>query len=171
MIKYNDKSGQVFFSSRKNKFFYSKILLITLLICFSLPDSYAAFQLTKSKRNSTAIIIPDHANSVVNTAAKELQYHLNSAVGIKLPIISEAKFTPKIKGGYFLGDTKMARELQLDMSRQPLNSFRLYYDKNFLYIIGRDGKGKETGVNTPSGTLFGIYHYLMESVGVRWIWP
>lgn len=139
-----------------------KFLLTLLLSVFAA----AAFC-----RNSQAIIIPDRPNSIEKTAAAELQYHLEKSTGVKIPVLPEKKWSADIKGGFFLGATRAAAERKLDVSGEPLNSFLIRRDGDFLFIVGRDNTCDEKALNAAPGTLFGVYHYLRQLMGVRWLWP
>jgi hypothetical protein len=145
-------------------------LIIIFYIC-TVFNLSAAFTLVSNGHSSGAIIIPDNPNSVELSAAKELQYHLQKATEIRLPIIREKEITEKITGGYLLGNTQKAKEQKIDISQAPPNSYTLHYDKNFLYIKGSDGQGKETNSNTAAGTLFGVYRYLQKALKICWLWP
>ncbi len=147
-----------------NVFFY----LVVMMLCF-IPGFSSAFQLTRM--DTSAIVIPEYPNSVEQTAAMELQNYVEKVAGIKLPIITENRVTTTILGGFCLGNTLMAQKHELDISKKAPDFFTLQYHDNFLYIIGKDGNGPETNVDTAAGTLFGVYHYLNHALGVKWLWP
>ena len=117
------------------------------------------------------IIVPAAANSVEKTAAGELQYHLQAATGVLLPIVSEdAPEAAALDGGYCLGAVQRA-ESWLDLGEAPACSYKIRLRDGFLFIRGKDDPGPETSIQTAAGTLFGVTDYLMQALGVRWVFP
>ncbi|MDD4098134.1 MAG: DUF4838 domain-containing protein [Lentisphaeria bacterium] len=117
------------------------------------------------------ILVPAAANSVEQTAAGELQYYLQAATGVLLPIISEdAPEAAALDGGYCLGAVRRA-DPWLDLGDAPACAYKIRCRQGFLFIRGQDGSGPETSIQTAAGTLFGVTDYLMQALGVRWVFP
>lgn len=146
-----------------------KALIITAALLSLFPALRASCVLIDAGeiREGSAIVIPDRANSVEKTAAKELKYHLEKACGVKLPILTESRAASTITSGFKLGRVGGAP----DTTGTAPGTFELKFRDGFLYISGHDGAGAENSSRTPAGTLFGVYHYLRHELGVRWLWP
>ncbi len=116
-----------------------------------------------------AVVVPDNANAIEKFAAGELAEYLKKSTGRDFQIISEGKLAAG-QNGYFIGRTQRAAAENVAIPEKD-NSFVIKYCAGSVLICGRDGVGWESNDYNPAGTLFGVYHFLRNSLGVRWIYP
>ncbi len=117
----------------------------------------------------SVVVVPEKANHIERYAARELVEYLKKSTGSSLPVIAENKISAE-QTGYFIGRTRRAAAEKISAPEKDC-SFVIRYRKGSLFIVGRDGKGKESDNYNPAGSLFGVYHFLRSSLGVRWIYP
>lgn len=110
---------------------------------------------------------PD-APATVKAAAQELQRVVRISTGVTLPI-SETPGAPMIS----LGANASVRQAGFAPDALPYEAFRVVTRARDLYIFGND---TPDGEKTPRsgfsrGTQFGVFTFLEDVVGVRWIMP
>lgn len=123
-----------------------------------------------AEQGASAYIIY-HATSApasVKQAATELQRVLRLSTGATLPIRTEPA-APMI----CLGDNPSALAAGIAGEALPYEHFLIRTIGDNLYIAGRD---TPDGQNTPwggfsRGTQFGVFTFLEQALGVRWIMP
>lgn len=106
------------------------------------------------------IVIPDGAGECIDTAAEELQTYIGKISGVKLPVIAESQL-PRGAYAVYLGETSLSDTVDLDFATINEDGFLLYCDGENFIIRGEDDRG----------TLFGVYTFLEEYLGVRWFTP
>ena len=141
-----------------------KIIILLLFLTSVGLFSAAEKPLIANGKSEGAIVIPASPNPVEEFAAQELQTYLRKITGVKLPVV---KGSTSARTGYRLG---RASGITFGKDAQP-DSWRSRLKDGFLEIAGVDGPGKETDTRNPAGTLFGVYSYLQNSLGIRWLWP
>ncbi len=104
----------------------------------------------------------------IRHAAKELQSHLQKALGKKLEIVHEPT-APMIS----LGDNPSARDAGFDTSELPWEASRVATSGDDVFIVGRDlADDAHTPLGGRSyGTLYGTLAFLERVAGVRWLMP
>jgi len=127
-------------------------------------------ELVRDGNPLASIAIPAQALPVETYAAKELQYHLESSTGARLPIVSENDGTLG-KNNIYLGRCAAAAAAGLDPSRLPGNGYLIKITPSDLFITGKDSEGDPLGLDTHEGTLFGVYDLLEKDLHIRWLWP
>ena len=134
--------------------------------CACCPKEKAAAHqpLIAHGQSEGVIVIPAEPNPVELFAAQELQTYLRKITGVTLPVV---KGKTDARTGYKLG---RAAGIVFEKDAPP-DSWRSQLKEGFLEIAGVDGPGEETDTCNPAGTLFGVYAYLQNSLGVRWLWP
>jgi hypothetical protein len=136
-----------------------------------LAQSQDALVLVQSGRSDYRIVVTRKCPSSVRQAAEELQHYIAVATGVKLPIHEQdqAGAGPIIS----LGDTASARAAGIDANAVGLDGFRLRVHQDDLYIAGPDTPdGRRTVMGGMSrGTRNGVYTFLDEQLGVRWLMP
>ena len=115
------------------------------------------------------VVIPDNPGKIEKFAADELSYYLEKVTGKKTPVVSEKNIKSGLPG-YYIGRTSRAAALKV-CAPEKINSFTVKFVDGSLFITGKDGDGEEKDDTNPAGTLFGVYHFLHDSLGVRWIYP
>ena len=110
---------------------------------------------------------PDAPASIAMAAA-ELQEYLYESSGAKLAIVHEP-CEPMI----CLGDNAESRAAGLSVTDVPLEGFRIVTRGKNLHILGPDTGDDEgtPGGGTSAGTRNGVYAFLEEFIGVRWLMP
>ena len=104
----------------------------------------------------------------VKLAAEELQRVIKASTGVELPIV-EQPARPMI----CLGDNASCRAIALEPEKLPDDGFRWVTQSGCLYIVGKDlpeDRPPQRGW-TSLGTLYGTYHFLEFTMGVRWLMP
>ena len=123
--------------------------------------SNAAGVLMSSGASDYTIITPDDATPAEQYAAEELRDHLEKISGVTLDILveSEAGDGPHI----YVGPGKKAKGFISDAELKSLGEEGLIIrtSGNDLYIVG----------GRPRGTLYGVYAFLEDHLGVRWYAP
>jgi hypothetical protein len=138
---------------------------------------------TPAQKEKSVVVIADDASSpfaiylapdapqTVELGAKELQMHLTKATGAELPIIQQAD--PPAQPLISLGGNAASQAAGLSADEMPLEAYRLKAVEGNLFILGPDTPNDqvtETG-GVSTGTLNGVYVFLEEMVGVRWLLP
>ena len=139
-------------------------LLLTLLAVGARAD----LTLVKDHQSKYVIFHAEDAVGSVVDAANELQSYLARCTGAKLPIVT-APQSPMVSLG--LNDRATAAGLTLDGI--PLEGYRCVTRGQDLFIYGPDtADGERTPQGgTSAGTRNGVYAFLEEQVGVRFLTP
>lgn len=143
----------------------------TLLLAISAVSSAVAdepvFVLAENGEIKADIVIRDDAGAAVEVAAEELQYHIRKSVGAAPEIVRKSAFDPSRRPYHFViaADDKMAPEER-----------HVYTRGNYLHLKGGDSDMPREQVlgywgNKARGSLFAVYDFLENEMGVRWIWP
>ena len=144
------------------------VLLVSGVCNISLAGN--SFILVNNGTANADIVLPERANRVEQYAANELQSHIQKATECKLKIVYEDKVTKPFN--IYLGNTQMAKENQIECQTLPINGYRTKITDKAIILAGKDGDGNlPNDDTTPMGTLFAVYNYLNNNVGVRWVWP
>ena len=107
------------------------------------------------------IVSPDNADETILTAVNELQTYIEKISGAKLKIVPESEATPENKA-IIIGETALENGVaEIDRESIFADGFMLFSDGNHLFISGANSRG----------TLYGVYTFLEEYLGVRWFTP
>jgi Domain of unknown function (DUF4838)/Glycosyl hydrolase family 67 N-terminus len=114
--------------------------------------------LVDSGKSVYSIVLPEVPRPVEKTAATELQSYIEKSTGVKLPIVSEKNITgdhliligATTEGQKLLGDTKLDA---------------LGYD---AIVLKTFGPRIVLAGHKQRGTLYAVYTFLEEQLGVRW---
>lgn len=118
------------------------------------------------------VVIPANPQSTEEYAAEELVRHIEMASGVRLSIAKEARVPASFRNHVYLGNTRAAAEIGIDVSLLPSEAVVLRTSGGHLFIAAQDGPGDPLeGNNTFSGALWGVYEVLERGLGVRWLWP
>lgn len=171
-----------------------KIALPALsLTALSAADVSAATRLVNEGKSSHSIVIPAKAPHSLRQAAAELQRSIEESSGAKLPIRSDAQAGA---GAYIsLGATRQAQQNGLSVGAIGIEGYRILTKNNNLYILGPDTAAKVSSSRTylpfdtfetdaeaagpqrapnngfSNGTANGVYSFLEDYIGVRWLMP
>lgn len=107
------------------------------------------------------IVTSENPDECIKTAANELQTYIEKVSGAELEIITEGKLSENGKA-ILIGETQLEKEIiDIDRSSIKADGFRLYSDGKYFVIAGADSRG----------TLYGVYTFLEDYLGVRWFTP
>lgn len=106
------------------------------------------------------IVTADNTDECIDTAVAELQTYIEKISGAKLPAVSESAL-PDGADGIYLGETAYSEKIDFDYTSIGEDGFLLYCDGEGFIIRGEDSRG----------TLYGVYTFLEEYLGVRWFTP
>ena len=105
-------------------------------------------------------------------AVEELVEHVRLATGVTLDVVPESRTPAEVHTRIYVGETESALRVGIDVERLPRETFVMRSVGNDLYILGRESDADPLELDNPDvGTLFGVYQFLEEFVGVRWLWP
>ncbi len=112
--------------------------------------------------NSTEYIIvtAEEHDECIDTAVKELQDYIEKITGVRLSAVSESQLPDGAKA-ISIGETALSEAVDFDYSTIGEDGFLLYCDGENFIIRGEDSRG----------TLYGVYTFLEEYLGVRWFTP
>lgn len=143
---------------------------IPLACLLALAGAGCAAPIKLVEGGGTSFVIyhtPDAPPSVAQAAA-DLQEYVYQATGAKLAIVNEPR-PPMV----CLGDSESARAAGIDVGTMPLEGYRILTAGGNIYIAGPD---TADGVYTPQGgtsrgTANGVYCFLEQFLGIRWLDP
>ena len=128
---------------------------------YSAPEIITEMFIVKDGESDFVIATEENPDECIVTASEELQNYIERSTGALLPVVTEDKITPEDKA-ILLGNTELGKGIkEIDTSEIKEDGFRFYSDGTHLMIIGEDSRG----------TLYGVYTFLEEYVGVRWYTP
>lgn len=124
------------------------------------PEVTTPLYIVEDGESDYYIVTPDSHGECIDTAAEELQTYIEKISGVKLPVVTEAQL-PEGADAVYLGATAASEAIDFDYSVIKEDGFRLYCNGEDFIIRGEDDRG----------TLFGVYTFLEEYLGVRWFTP
>lgn len=143
---------------RGSAFFIFFIILLTAVT----GSRAEALTLTANGASPYSIVVSAEPAATDQTAAEQLQSHLHLVTGAVLPIRTEAALPPGDKL-IFVGQTAAfaAAFPREDLAALKHDGILLRTAGNRLYLLG----------GQPRGTLYAVYTFLEDIVGVRWWGP
>lgn len=124
------------------------------------PEVNTPLYIVEDGESDYYIVTADNHDECIDTAAEELQTYIEKISGAKLGIVSESAL-PEGADAVYLGETALSDTVDFDYSSIKEDGFLLYSDGENFIIRGEDSRG----------TLFGVYTFLEEYLGVRWFTP
>ena len=146
---------------------------ILSLLMASTTLSLCAFTAFDKGKWQADIILPDAPNHAEAFAAKELQYHLGKVTGT-VPVIAKEGEKSALNYHFYIGDTRAARNSGIKKSELAMDSHLIKTIKDGVIFVGGDRNGVKVGHQWSAacqGTLYAVYDYLGNDLGIRWIWP
>ena len=120
------------------------------------PEIVEEMVIIDNGTSSFCIVTAENPDECIVTAATELQTYLEKISGAKLSIVTESNLPDKSKA-ILVGETKLEKDIvEIDRSSIKADGFRLYSDGDYFIIAGADSRG----------TLYGVYTFLEEYLGV-----
>lgn len=106
------------------------------------------------------IVTENDPDQCIITATQELQNYLGKISGKLLPVVCEGEL-PLQASAIAIGETALSETIGFDYSTIGEDGFLLFSDGKNLIIRGEDSRG----------SLYGVYTFLEEYLGVRWFTP
>jgi hypothetical protein len=159
---------------RTHPFLLTALLLSLTLAVFRGGVALAEeeFVLVENGEAKAVIVIPDQPVESVELAARELREHITASTGVDLRVVRERASRSIAKTTFlYLGDTDQSRKRLIETSRMQFCGARIEVGPAFAVIAGRDDPGPWDSMRYSSGTLFAVYDFLENELGVRWYWP
>ena len=123
------------------------------------PAVTTPMALSEHGQSDYVIVLPEAPDACEQTAAKELQTYLERICGASLPVVNESTLADGQKA-ILVGDSAAALSMAGNVSLGE-EDFRLVSNGARLAILGGGSRG----------TLYGVYTFLEEYLGVRWFTP
>ena len=150
------------------------LLFLLTICCFSVnaaPGHAAQVTIAFQGKSTFSIVHPQNAPSSIQAAALEMQKDVDISTGAKLPIVGD----DAVKTNHFisLGATKQAQQAGISAKGIAEEGFRIVTKNGNIFIIGpdtADGVLTDEG-GTSNGTANGVYTFLENHLGVRWLMP
>lgn len=152
-----------------------------LPMCNSKVKSLAAVAvLAPCAYGAVSIVLPEKPTVSEAFAARELEYHLERATGEGVPIVSESAAAEEDRHIY-VGNVKALSRAGIDYGALKVEERIVKGVGGDLYLAGGELPGFDDIVKTEKfkksyalaggGTLYAVYDFLENEMGVRWIWP
>ncbi len=124
--------------------------------------------LVKNGQSRYAIYTDATAPKSVHAAAAELQTYIEKVSGAGLPLVNQPR-EPMIA----LGNTPALAQAGLGVDDIPLEGFRIVTKGQNLFVVGPDtaDNSKTPQGGTSHGTANGVYAFIEQFLGVRWLLP
>lgn len=153
-------------------------LMCLLAISLALTvGSASALTLVKDGAPASVIVVAKDAPASALFAVQELQYHMKKMSGADIPVVTDDQAVDAASL-VLIGRSALTDKLGIDYSAIAPEGYIIKSAGNSLVILGDDagGQGKSaeeiTGdAEIRKGTLFGVYGFLQDELGCRWIWP
>ena len=117
--------------------------------------------IVENGKSDFVIVTSDNPDATIITASKEMQSYIEKISGAKLSIITESNYKSEQKA-IIIGETAIENDVvNIDRENIKKDGFLIYSNGDKLFISGAESRG----------TLYGVYTFLEEYLGVRWFTP
>jgi len=157
------------------------IAILAAILLWAAPLPVVAMTLTENSEARCAIVVPDDAWRLQTYAAEELQYFLQQISGAEIQRMTEsdlAELPADDRPNHLIsvGPTSLAAKAGIQVGELPPEAIRILTVGDDLIIVGGDvigpgGRDDPFSYNNQTGTLFAVYDFLQDQLGVRWLWP
>ncbi len=128
---------------------------------YSPPEVVESMQIVDDGVSDFVIVTAEKPDETIKTAVSELQTYIEKISGAKIKVVTEKDIKPEDKA-IFLCETALEKDIvEINRAEIAKDGFKLYSDGKHLFIAGSDSRG----------TLYGVYTFLEEYLGVRWFTP
>ena len=142
-----------------------KVLCASTVFAFFLYPAYLPAE----------IILPANPLAVERYAARELAYHVEKATGKRLAIAYEDEVpAASTERRFYVGATDAARRAGLLDAPFAMDEHHFKTIGRDFYFLGGDKDGRtmdNAWSATSHGTMYAVYDFLENEMGVRWLWP
>ena len=142
-----------------SRFLVSSVPSIAVACCL-VAEPAAALTVAEQGSTPLRLVLSEAAVPSERTAAEELSSYLERVTSASFPIVVESRVqdgSPAI----WIGPTAMSRRLGIEDERLGPEEWRIRTDGQHLVLVG----------GRPRGTLYAVYRFLEDFVGVRWWTP
>lgn len=127
---------------------------------YQAPQINTPMTIVENGETDFVIVTEDTPDECILTAVDELQTYLEKISGAELSCVTESEYTEG--NAIIIGETAIEADItEVDRKKIGADGFLLYSDGTYLLIAGGDSRG----------TLYGVYTFLEEYLGVRWFTP
>lgn len=117
--------------------------------------------IVENGKSDFVIVTNDNPDATIITASKEMQDYIEKISGAKLSIITERNYKSEQKA-IIIGETAIENDVvNIDRENIKKDGFLVYSNGDKLFISGAESRG----------TLYGVYTFLEDYLGVRWFTP
>lgn len=133
------------------------ITFFCAILIVGMAGAVRALTLAGPGQDPLPIILADQASLAEQTAASELAEYLRQVTGAPFAVISEAQAETG-QPGLYVGPTRAARQAGISADQLRPEEWLLQTEGEQLLLVG----------GRPRGTLYAVYHFLEDVVGVHW---
>jgi hypothetical protein len=148
------------------------VISVIMTICFASILNAKDLEVVNNKKSDYVIIVDKDALKTPKFAAQELQKYIEKVTGAKLPITDLPKDDGK---NIFVGFSMYTDKLGVSLKNVPAEGFIIKTVGDSIVIAGKDTPGNPLNMHWRTGpqpgTLFGVYEFIEEYLGVRWFMP
>lgn len=117
--------------------------------------------IVENGKSDFVIVTSENPDATIITASKEMQSYIEKISGAKLSIVTESNYKSTQKA-IIIGETEIENDVvNIDRKNIKKDGFLIYSNGDKLFISGAESRG----------TLYGVYTFLEEYLGVRWFTP
>lgn len=150
------------------------ILAAGLAIAAPGRSPHGRIELVVAGQARAVVVLPENPLPAQQFAARELVEHVRQATGVALPVCAETAPRAKTPFTVYVGPCAAARAAGLDAETLAPSAYVVKTLKDSLFLLGRDrdrGKVGHYWTADWQGTLYAVYDFLENELGVRWLWP
>ena len=146
--------------------------IVGFIYFYGIDTLDAQTTLVNNGKSDFQVLVPLNAPRSLEIAVKDFLEMFERSTGVQLPLIIDDKHkgnTPFIS----LGNTKQAREANVNVEDIVEEGFHILMFKGNLFILGKDTPNGETTKHggISNGTANGVYTFLEDYLGARWLMP
>ena len=148
--------------SRVQRAIRSSVLCVLplLVTACSVPVGRASHRLVLDGLPRATVVLGASPTPAEQTAAAELAHYLSRITGAEFPVVQEAD-APEDGTRIFVGHTAFARERVTDPAKLGAEEWLMHSVDDDLVLAG----------GRPRGTLYAVYRFLEDELGVHWWSP
>ncbi len=149
-------------------------IVVTLIVGWA-GWTAGAVTLYEAGRPLAVIVTAERPTGVVRHAVAELNEHLTAMTGTALPVVVESALDgADVRPRVLVGDTAESRAAGLDTASLEPEAIVVRCSGTRLFLLGGDRDDRNRVPATADraiGTLYAVYDFLENDLGVRWLWP
>ncbi len=144
--------------------FYCKLILLLL----AWASVAAAAPLTLTRGESAVLVLAESPTPSARFAAQELETALRKTLDISSVIRTDREPLPASGPVFLIGPGRYSQLPEL-----PYDHFRIKRQGHTIQLAGRDDERQPLALRfmARTGTLYAVYHFMYDKLGVRMIWP